>query len=39
VHTSPEDALSDGEQSLLPENFQELMQDLGKIARAVDREM
>lgn len=39
VHTSPEDALSDGEQSLLPENFQELMVDLGKIAKAVDREI
>jgi len=37
VHTSPEDAFSDGEQSLLPENFQELMQDLDRISRAVDR--
>ncbi|MBL7092194.1 MAG: 3-deoxy-7-phosphoheptulonate synthase [Candidatus Omnitrophica bacterium] len=37
VHPNPEEALSDGAQSLLPENFKTLMQDLKKIARAVGR--
>jgi 3-deoxy-7-phosphoheptulonate synthase len=37
VHTSPEDALSDGNQSLLPERFAELMKDLRKIAAAVGK--
>ena len=39
VHTNPEDALSDGNQSLLPERFEELMRDLKKIAQAVGREI
>ncbi|MBM3243304.1 MAG: 3-deoxy-7-phosphoheptulonate synthase [Candidatus Omnitrophica bacterium] len=38
VHTSPEDALSDGAQSLLPANFAELMQNLKSIAKVVGRE-
>ncbi len=37
VHENPEEALSDGEQSLVPENFNSLMKDLGKIANAVSR--
>ena len=39
VHPNPEEALSDGAQSLLPENFSSLMQDLRKIAQAVSREI
>jgi len=37
VHTKPEEALSDGEQSLRPDNFQTLMKDLKAVARAVGR--
>ena len=37
VHPSPEDALSDGAQSLLPEKFDDLMKDIAKIAQAVGR--
>ncbi len=37
VHINPEEALSDGAQSLVPENFDTLMQDVGKIAKAVGR--
>ena len=39
VHPNPEEALSDGNQSLLPERFDELMEDLRKIAKAVGREI
>jgi len=39
VHSHPEDALSDGAQSLLPGNFNQLMEDLKKIAKAVGREL
>ncbi|MBN2831323.1 MAG: 3-deoxy-7-phosphoheptulonate synthase [Candidatus Omnitrophica bacterium] len=39
VHTSPEDALSDGAQSLLPDNFSELMQELKVITKAIGREI
>jgi 3-deoxy-7-phosphoheptulonate synthase len=39
VHPNPEEAMSDGAQSLLPENFAELMKDLKKIAQAVGREI
>lgn len=39
VHSRPEDAFSDGAQSLLPENFAELMGELKKIAGAVGREL
>jgi len=37
VHPSPEDAVSDGEQSLLPEKFGHLMRTVAKIAEAVGR--
>ena len=39
VHTSPEDALSDGAQSLLPDKFSELMQELKIIAKSSGREL
>jgi len=39
VHTHPEDALSDGVQSLLPENFTQLMQELKVLAKAVGRKI
>jgi len=39
VHPNPEEALSDGTQSLIPENFKTLMQDLQKVAEAVGREI
>ncbi len=39
VHPDPEEALSDGEQSLLPENFDKLMVELRRVAAAVDREI
>ncbi len=39
VHPNPEEALSDGEQSLYPENFDKLMRELRRVAKAVDREM
>jgi 3-deoxy-7-phosphoheptulonate synthase len=39
VHHDPETALCDGAQSLLPEQFEELMRRLRLIARAVDREI
>jgi 3-deoxy-7-phosphoheptulonate synthase len=37
VHTKPEEALSDGAQSLMPQNFQELMQQLRVICNAIGR--
>jgi 3-deoxy-7-phosphoheptulonate synthase len=37
VHPTPDHALSDGAQSLTFENFQKLMTNVGKVARAVDR--
>lgn len=37
VHTKPEEALSDGEQSLKPDNFRILMKELRSVARAVGR--
>ena len=37
VHPSPEDAFSDGDQSLLPFKFEELMAQAGKVAKAVGR--
>lgn len=37
VHHDPENALCDGAQSLLPRQFEELMERLRLIARAVDR--
>jgi 3-deoxy-7-phosphoheptulonate synthase len=37
VHTHPEEALSDGAQSLLPKDFERLIKELGKIAKAIGR--
>jgi len=37
VHPSPDEALSDGAQSLFPEQFTELMEQLRMIAPAVGR--
>jgi 3-deoxy-7-phosphoheptulonate synthase len=37
VHPRPEEALSDGPQALLPSTFAKLMDDLGRVARAVGR--
>ena len=37
VHPAPEEAFSDGDQSLLPEKFAVLMKDCAKVAKAVDR--
>jgi 3-deoxy-7-phosphoheptulonate synthase len=39
VHDNPEEAVSDGAQSLLPSNFASLMQELKVIARAVGRDI
>ncbi|MBI4824530.1 MAG: 3-deoxy-7-phosphoheptulonate synthase [Nitrospirae bacterium] len=39
VHTNPEEALSDGEQSLKPDVFKKLMAELKPIAKAVGREI
>ncbi len=37
VHIKPEEALSDGEQSLKPDNFRSLMKELRAVARAIGR--
>jgi len=37
VHPHPEVALSDGDQSLTPKNFGRLMDELGKIAKVMER--
>ncbi|HUT83412.1 MAG TPA: 3-deoxy-7-phosphoheptulonate synthase, partial [Thermodesulfobacteriota bacterium] len=37
VHPSPEDALSDGPQSLRPDRFAKLMEEIKAVARAVGR--
>lgn len=37
VHPSPESAFSDGQQSLLPKKFRELMRELKPVAKAVKR--
>ncbi|MFC1767391.1 3-deoxy-7-phosphoheptulonate synthase [Candidatus Margulisiibacteriota bacterium] len=39
VHPKPEDALSDGAQSLKPDNFEALMKDLKAVALAVGRKI
>ncbi|MHB8882492.1 MAG: 3-deoxy-7-phosphoheptulonate synthase [Thermodesulfovibrionales bacterium] len=39
VHTNPEDAMSDGDQSLKPEQFEKLMKELKPVAEAVGREI
>ncbi|MDD3905458.1 MAG: 3-deoxy-7-phosphoheptulonate synthase [Candidatus Omnitrophica bacterium] len=39
VHPAPEEAMSDGEQSLLPENFAKMMKEIKVLAKAVGREL
>lgn len=39
VHQNPKEAFSDGEQSLVPENFENLMRELQPLAHAVHREL
>ncbi|MBI4398981.1 MAG: 3-deoxy-7-phosphoheptulonate synthase [Candidatus Omnitrophica bacterium] len=39
VHQNPEEAKSDGEQSLLPKKFSKLMDELRQVAKAVGREI
>lgn len=39
VHPNPEEALSDGPQSLLPEKFRQMMQEVRPIAKALGREL
>lgn len=39
VHQNPKEAFSDGEQSLVPEKFKTLMQELKPVALAVSREL
>ncbi|MDP3804260.1 MAG: 3-deoxy-7-phosphoheptulonate synthase [Candidatus Omnitrophota bacterium] len=39
VHPKPEEAMSDGEQSLLPANFEKLMKEVKKVAEALGREI
>jgi 3-deoxy-7-phosphoheptulonate synthase len=39
VHTNPEEAMSDGEQSLRPDHFEQLMRELKPVAEAVGREI
>ena len=39
VHPNPEEAMSDGEQSLHPATFAKLMGEIKKVARAVGREV
>ena len=39
VHPNPAEALSDGAQSLYPEQFSDLMKEIQVIGRAIDREV
>jgi len=39
VHPNPEEALSDGEQSLIPDNFDKMMREVRRVAEAVGREV
>ena len=39
VHCNPEEALSDGPQSLRPDKFDRMMKDLVKVARSIGREI
>jgi len=39
VHQNPEEALSDGVQSLLPNNFSQLMNNVKKIAKVIERDI
>jgi len=37
VHVNPQEALSDGEQSLRPEKFERMMNDIRPVAQAMNR--
>jgi 3-deoxy-7-phosphoheptulonate synthase len=37
VHPKPEEALSDGDQSLVPAEYKELVKECARIAKAIDR--
>jgi len=39
VHPNPEEAMSDGPQSLLPKKFRQLMEEIRPLAKAVGREL
>jgi 3-deoxy-7-phosphoheptulonate synthase len=39
VHNKPLDALSDGQQSLYPEDFDQLVKDIEKVAKAIGRKL
>ena len=39
IHPKPEEAMSDGDQSLLPEQFEELMTELKPVAEAVGKKV
>ncbi|HYA87015.1 MAG TPA: 3-deoxy-7-phosphoheptulonate synthase, partial [Nitrospirota bacterium] len=39
VHSNPEEALCDGEQSLKPKSFKQLMEEMKPIAAALGREI
>lgn len=39
VHDNPEEAFSDGQQSLVPKQFASLMNDLKKVAKAISRDI
>ncbi|HSB30760.1 MAG TPA: 3-deoxy-7-phosphoheptulonate synthase [Candidatus Sulfobium mesophilum] len=39
VHTNPEEAVSDGEQSLKPDHFEKMMKELKPVAEAVGRKL
>ena len=39
VHPKPEEAFSDGAQSLVPDNFNKMMKDLKAVAKAVGRDI
>ncbi|MDD5424428.1 MAG: 3-deoxy-7-phosphoheptulonate synthase [Candidatus Omnitrophica bacterium] len=39
VHPKPEEALSDGAQSLIPDNFEKMMKELKGVAKAVGRDI
>ncbi|MBU1912440.1 MAG: 3-deoxy-7-phosphoheptulonate synthase [Candidatus Omnitrophica bacterium] len=39
VHPNPEEAFSDGEQSLVPRRFEDMMKELKLVAKAVNREI
>jgi len=39
VHSNPEEAMSDGDQSLKPEQFAQLMKEMKPVAAAVGREI